>query len=459
MHIIVLAGGQGTRLWPASRKNFPKQFLRLFSNKPLISETLERLGNFDNMLIATNREQKFILNRFLSRDFNNIDIIDEPSMRNTLPAIALSVRYLKEKYDLKEKSIIFVTPSDHVIKPQEKFIDTIKKAEISAQEGYIVTMGIKPTKPSTGYGYIEIGSNIRDKTYKINRFIEKPSYEKARELIKNNKYYWNSGMFMFPLYVFEEELETYEKNIFSIYNKGYDYMLSNYKMLTNISIDYAIMEKTEKAACVVAELDWSDIGSWDSVYEVKEKDSEGNAIKGNALTNNTSNSLIYNESSKKLITAVDVKNLLIVDTPDALLIAKRGSSQKVKDIVNNIKYNNEELVNFHTKVYRPWGTYQVLDEDENFKVKRIEVFRGEKLSLQLHKHRDEHWTVVKGEGVVTLNNDKIKVKENSKIFIEKNTKHTIENTGDATLTFIEVQCGSYLGEDDIVRFEDKYGRV
>ena len=461
MYSIILAGGIGTRLWPLSRKTYPKQFLRLFSDKPLITETLERIKSINDsnkIIIVTNKDYNFLIEQILKEFKGDYEILIEPTNKNTLPAIILAIKHLKEAHKIDKNDIISIFPSDHYIMPLNKFIPTLAEAQEIAKKGYIVTIGIKPNRIDTNYGYIEVGNTIKNNCYLVKAFYEKPSYERAKYYISSGNYCWNSGIFLFPLYLIETEIEKYEKNIFNFYCLEYQRLYEKFHLMPDISIDYAIMEKTNNAATVISDITWSDLGTWDALYDVLKKDSCDNVASGDVLTYNVDSSLILNKEKSKLVVSVNCNDLIIVNTDDVLLVTRKNSSQILKNVYNYINKNKKELVNYHNESIRPWGTYKVLEDDENFKVKRIEVKALAQLSLQLHAHRDEHWVIVEGEGKVTIDDKIINVKTNDKVFIPKNSKHRIKNMGQKTLIFIEVQYGDSLDEDDIVRFEDMYGR-
>jgi mannose-1-phosphate guanylyltransferase/mannose-6-phosphate isomerase len=461
MYSLILAGGIGTRLWPLSRKSYPKQFLKLFSDKPLIQETLDRVKGIDNnkIIIVTNKEYKFLVEQTLNEYNEQYEIIIEPFNRSTLPAITLGINYIKEKYKINENEVIAVFPSDHYINPLNRFINTISEAHELAEQGYIVTLGIKPTTIEPNYGYIEVGEKIKNNCYLINTFHEKPSYEKAKDYIRSGKYCWNSGIYFLPLHTFEAELQKHESKIFDFYHLDYKKLYEKFHLLPEISIDYAIMEKTGLGATVISDIIWSDLGTWDSLFEILKKDKNGNVVFGDVLANNVSDSLIFNKEKGKFIVNVNCADLIIVNTDDVLLVSRKNSNQILKKVYNYVNQKRKELAIYQQETFRPWGSYKILEEDKNFKVKRIEVNSKAQLSLQLHEHRCEHWIIVEGEGEVVIDDKVIQVKSNDKLFIPKGSKHRIKNNGLHPLVFIEVQYGDNLAEEDIIRFEDIYGRI
>ncbi len=471
MKVIVLAGGSGTRLWPLSRKNYPKQFLKLNENKSLLQQTIERLMGvvtLDDIIIMTNNDYKFHVKSELDCLLSNYSssssyhMILEPECKNTAPAIALGVKYCLEKLKCTEDEVLFISPCDHIIKPLEKFFTYMTQAKASAKEGYIVTFGIKPTRPETGYGYIKRDEKLKVineglELYKVERFTEKPEREMAKKYVEEGTYYWNSGMFAFKIGTIVEEFIRYEPAIGSALGVSFDEFRTRFTEMPNISFDYAILEKSHQVATLPMELYWSDIGSWDALFEILDKDEHGNALTGNIVTMDTRETMII--GSKRLVSTIGLNNCLIVETDDAVLITKRGHAQKVKDIVDRLMSEDRKEVTEHITTYRPWGSYTVLEEGERYKIKKVIVNPAERLSLQKHYHRSEHWVVVKGTAKVTIGDTEMFIHENESAYVPKSTLHRLKNPGRVPLEIIEVQNGEYVGEDDIVRIEDHYGRV
>lgn len=465
MKSIILAGGGGTRLFPLSRGKYPKQFMTLGDDEPLLRKTvirnLKALKKESDIVIVANKEYEFhIKNQLRDLNVDRMHIILEPTGRNTAPAVALAVKYILEILGSDEEEVLIISPSDHIIHPDDKFVDYIKKGESLAREGYIVTFGVCPSKPETGYGYIEAGSPVGE-AFKVRRFHEKPDLDTAIKHISAGNYYWNSGIFMFSIKTILQEFEKHSSEIFDFINsKSFEEMINTFEAMPNISIDYAIMEKTDRAVVLPMSITWSDVGSWDSLYEVLEKDENKNVKIGNIIDLDTKNSLII--ANQRLVATIGVENLIIVETPDVILIAKRGDGQKVKDLVSIIREDEKfkHMADYHTTFYRPWGSYTELERGDGYRVRRIRVLPKHALSLQLHHHRSEHWVVVKGTAKVILEDEEGKEKEyyvheNESIYVPKGVKHRLINPGDTPLEIIEVQVGDYIGEDDIVRLEDK----
>ena len=452
---IILCGGNGTRLWPISRTLMPKQFVKLFNNKSLFQLTVERNSKIcKSQFIVSNTEQYFLaLDQLDELGKTNNKYLLEPVGRNTAPAIALACMEL----DFDE--IVLVTPSDHLIKDEKEYEKVLKKAKEFAKDNKLVTFGITPTFAETGFGYIESKN-----TYDVKAFHEKPDYKTANSYLNAGNYYWNSGMFMFKAGVFLEELQKYSPDIYetskqALENASKDEIVRiKYDDMINIpedSIDYAVMEKSEKVKVIPSDISWSDVGSFDALYEELPKDKNGNTINPNYIGIDSKNNFIY--GNNRAIATVDIEDCIIVDTGDALLISKKGSSQKVKQVVNEIK-KTTQLHNIHLTSYRPWGTYTVLEESNGYKIKRIEVKPGSRLSLQKHFHRNEHWIVVSGTATVTVGDETRLVRPNESTYIKMGEVHRLENQGKIPVVLIEAQVGEYTGEDDIVRIEDDFKR-
>ncbi|MFM0489943.1 mannose-1-phosphate guanylyltransferase/mannose-6-phosphate isomerase [Paraburkholderia graminis] len=471
IHPVILCGGSGTRLWPMSRGGYPKQYLKLTGDHTLVQQTALRLRGIADArppIVVTNNDQRFMVAEQLRQiDVTSSAIVLEPASRNTAPAIAVAALFaLRESPD----SLLLVLPSDHVIAGEAAFCEAARAAAQTARDGYLVTFGIAPTEPHTGYGYIHAGAALVDgaRTFAVDSFVEKPDADTARRFIEKGGYYWNSGMFMLKASTYIEELRRYEPEILlqaelalSGAPRDDDFLRLEpqaFAASPNTSIDHAVMEKTTRAAVVaVADLGWSDIGSWTALADIAERDAQGNVLIGDVLTDAVSNS--YIRAEHRLVAAIGVDNVVIVETADAVLVAHRDRAQDVKKIVERLNAMGRHESVTHRRVVRPWGSYEGIDSGERFQVKRIVVNPGAQLSLQMHHHRAEHWIVVKGTALVTNGDKEIILTENQSTYIPLGVTHRLLNPGKIPLELIEVQSGAYLGEDDIVRFEDTYGRV
>jgi len=461
----IMCGGSGTRMWPLSRTMYPKQFLSLVNETSLLQDTLLRLPKECNQsILICNEEHRFLVAEQARSYVQNPAIILEPEGRNTAPALALAAIQALEK---NKDAILLVLASDHVIKDTGQFHKVIEQANQLANEDKLVTFGIVPTHAETGFGYIKQGKQLDGFGYIVDKFIEKPNVHLAEEFVAAGVYLWNSGMFMFKASRYLEELNKYKPQIFAQcseamadINLDMDFIRPDkdaFMACEDESIDYAVMENTDSAVVVPLDAGWSDVGSYSALWDITEKDDNNNVIKGDAITVNSKNCYLHSDS--RLISTIGVNNLVIVDTKDAILVANKDDVQDIKTVVKMLKDNDRAEATQHRLVYRPWGHYDSIDIGDRFQVKRITVKPGAKLSVQMHYHRAEHWIVVSGSAMVTINKETKLYTENQSCYIPIGAVHALENPGKLPLELIEVQSGSYLGEDDIVRFEDKYGRV
>lgn len=467
---VILSGGSGTRLWPSSRALYPKQLLALASENSMLQETLLRLTGFEDLaapIVVCNEEHRFIIAEQLQQiGIKNAKLILEPEAKNTAPAALIAALYAEANFD--KNAILLILPADHLIRDVDSFQQAVKIAIKIAQDHnkYLVTFGIKPIHPETGYGYIQSGALINDDAYLVSQFVEKPDYATAEKYLLEGNYYWNSGMFVFSAANYKAEVQKFAPEMASVCQLAFerarvdmDFIRLDkeaFAQCPSNSIDYAVMEKTQKAAIVPMAAEWSDLGSWSSLWDAMPKDENKNVLIGDVLTHDVASS--YIRAEHKLVAAVGIKDHIIIETSDAILVADKKNTQDVKEIVKKLQAQKRLEHQSHSVVYRPWGSYQTLDISENFQVKRICVKPGAKLSLQMHYHRAEHWVVVKGTAKVTRGDEEFILSENQSTYISIGQKHRLENPTQLPLEIIEVQSGKYLGEDDIVRFEDVYQR-
>ncbi len=469
---VILSGGSGSRLWPLSRKQYPKQFLALTGQHSLFQQTLQRLNveGMDAPLVVCNVEHRFIVNEQLARmGITPQSLLLEPFGRNTAPAIALAaLRLIAEGRD----DLILVLPADHVINDEPALREVLKLARTAAEEGEMVLFGVPATTPETGFGYIKVdrdesGEGLPPGTYRVTQFVEKPDAMRASEYVRSGDHYWNSGMFLFRASRYLEELRTHEPDIYDtcvltlerseVSGEVVIIDPSAFECCPDNSIDYAVMEKTSRACVVPMSAGWSDIGSWSSLWDVQEKDNDGNVLKGDVVAHNSHHSFVHGTS--RLVTLIGVDDVVVVETKDAVMIAKKDAVQDVKKLVNTLDEMGRQEADGHCEAYRPWGSYDLIDTGPRHKVKRIVVKPGAQLSLQMHHHRAEHWIVVSGIAEVTCDEKVFLLTENQSTYIPIASVHRLSNPGKIPLELIEVQSGSYLGEDDIERFEDAYGRT
>ena len=467
---LILCGGNGTRLWPISRENMPKQFLKLFDGQSLFQQTVMRNQRYSNKIMIISNAQQFFISKDqieeLKRNDSSVSFIVEAIGRNTAGAIAFGA------FMLDEDEICFVSPSDHIIKDDDAYRLMLESAKKSASEGNMVVFGIEPSNAATGYGYIEAYKS-HEKILDVKAFKEKPDLQTVQKYLQTNanndeksEYFWNSGMFMFQAGVYLQELKKHSPEIYETSYAAYqnakkgDFLqlkTEDMQKIPDLSIDYAVMEKSDKIKVVKSAIEWSDVGDFDSLSEVFEKDKNGNTKNDSLVSINSKNNFVFGKY--KTIALNDVHDMIIVDTPSAVLVSKKGESQNVKELVKLVKEKNEELVKFGRKVYRPWGNFTNIFVDPAFKVKTLFVKPGKRLSLQKHMHRSEHWVVVKGTATVELDNKEFLLRPNESTYISIGVKHRLSNFGKIPLVIVEVQVGEYLGEDDIVRFKDDFGRI
>lgn len=464
---IILAGGSGTRLWPLSRQWYPKQFLQLNGKHSLLQQTLARVEGhqFDKPLIICNEAHRFLAaEQVRVTDLETHPILLEPEPRSTAPAIALAAYYAQS---LNTDPYLLVMPADHVIGDQPAFEQAIEKAVEHAEKGYLVTFGIEPAYAETGFGYIHRGQEIATGVFHIDRFVEKPDAQTAEKYVTSKQYCWNSGLFLFKSSDYLAALTKHHPEMVEACKQAMkqsaqdaDFIRADKVAFSDCpsdSIDYAVMEKTDKAVVVSLDAAWNDVGSWQALWDISEKDENGNVFQGDVIAVDAHHSLVRADS--RLVTLVGLDDVIVVETKDAVLVAHQDKVQKVKKVVEQLKSDDRRECYSHREVYRPWGVYDSIDQGNRYQVKRITVKPGARLSVQMHFHRAEHWVVVRGTAKVTRGNETFLVTENHSTYIPVGEIHALENPGKVPLELIEVQSGPYLGEDDIVRFNDHYGRV
>lgn len=464
---VILSGGAGTRLWPVSRENHPKPFMKLGDGETLIHKTYTRAKALaSDVITVTNRDYYFMSRDEMDRAGGiSGAFLLEPFGRNTAPAIALAAKFVETNHGADAVMLVFA--ADHLIADHDRFALAVDHAVKLANKDYLVTFGIEPTAPDTGFGYIEKGEHLND-GYKVACFVEKPDLQTAKRYVASGNYLWNSGMFCFKAGVFLEELAKMTPEVAEPVDECWQLMKPMidaqtvevpgdiFKLTPSISVDYALMEKSDKVAVVPGDFGWSDIGSWNAIRDLVEPDMADNRALGQAIFVDTSNTFVQSED--RVVATVGVNDLIIIDTRDALLVAHPDKAQDVKKVVAQLKVNNHDAFKLHQTVTRPWGSYTILEEAPGFKIKRIVVNPGASLSLQMHSHRSEHWVVVSGMAKITNGEQETIIEANESAYIPAKQKHRLENPGTDPCVMIEVQCGYYLGEDDIVRFEDTYGR-
>lgn len=459
MKHIILAGGSGTRLWPFSRSSFPKQFLHFGDKESLLQKTIKRfypVASVKDILIVTNKTYFHIAkNQLCAIDpaFQS-QILVEPERKNTAPAICLAVKYFQDILHVNEDECFLVSSADHIVSPESALLSAAFEGESMVKQGHHLIFGIRPNKPETGYGYIKTGESIGSHFFQVDRFVEKPDFHKAQIYLLSGRYLWNAGIFLFHIKTFMQEMVACSPEIGRFIQGTFEEMERRFSEMPDISIDYALLERSRRLLVAPLNVTWSDVGSWDSIYDLFDKDTNQNVKLGNVLDIDTKNCLIM--GAKRLISTVGLEDLLIVDTEDALFIGKKGQSQTVKLLVDEMKKRNVKESFDHLICHRPWGTYTVLQEDTRFKIKRIVVDPGKRLSLQLHHHRNEHWIVIRGTAKVSVGERQVTIQESESFFVAKSEPHRLENPGKDPLELIEVQIGEYVGEDDVVRIEERY---
>ena len=465
---IILAGGSGTRLWPLSRTHYPKQLLKLFGDVTMLQQTLLRLKGIPDLaapIVVCNEEHRFMVAEQLHEiGEKNASILLEPVARNTAPALAIAAIHAAS---LAEDPILLVLSADHMIRDVDVFQQAVNNAVIAAEKNHLATFGVQPTRPETGYGYIKTKKSDADASFSsVEKFVEKPNLETAQSYLDEGCYFWNSGMFVFKTSVFLNELQLQSLDLVTAVEAAREHSTQDldfiridkntFAQAPNISIDYALMEKSKNVVCVSLDAGWSDVGDWKSFSDLNDKDASGNSFIGDSIDLGSTNTLVF--SRDKLVATLGVDNLMIINTPDAILVADKNQAQQVKSIITQIEKQKRKEHLQHREIYRPWGCYDAIDDGDRYQVNLIRVKPGGSLSLQIHHHRAEHWIVVKGTALVQKGNEEYLLSENESTYIPVGIAHRLSNPGKIPLEIVEVQSGSYLEEDDVVRLEDSYGR-
>ncbi|MGE5327923.1 MAG: mannose-1-phosphate guanylyltransferase/mannose-6-phosphate isomerase [Deltaproteobacteria bacterium] len=455
MKVIILAGGGGSRLFPLSRTSFPKQFLKIGSDKTLLGQTFNRYLDIvepKDIIVVTNKEYYYHVKAEIKEcNIENAHVLLEPFAKNTTPAIVLAAKYILDNLAGDTNEILFISPSDHIIMPKNLFVNDVRTVIKGTEKNKIVTIGVRPNKPETGYGYIKVGLPW-EYGHNVDEFVEKPDLVRAEQYVTSGNYYWNSGMYAFSINTFLEELALYQPEIYDLFmENSYQEIVQKFEDMPSISIDYAIAEKSRRVVTIPISSYWNDIGSWDAIYDAMQKDENKNVKNGDCMTIDCSDSLII--GADRLVVGIGLEDMIVVETDDVILVSKKGESQKVKEVVERLKISERKEAVEHTTSYKHWGNHRVIAGGAGYKVKKITLYPGQKILMQLHYHRSEHWIVTKGTAKIIMGEKERFISENESIFIPKAVRHMLENPGKVDLEIIEVQNGLYLEEDDVIRFE------